>query len=296
MTHPLRLTQARIARYGEFSRLFDEYAPAGTLLETSFWRLHGYGETLIPTLRRWRRGERVMDAGCGFSPLPSLLAERYGVEMWGVDDFGGPDGYWRRNRDLDAFLANNPVKHVLELIGDPAQSTLPGGYFDAIYTKYGIHLTPAPQIPMWRHLGNLLSGKSGSAIYALVVIGFASDGVPAEARDRLREVAAIEDDVARGLARDGAMSDAFWMRLEQERLVRMMSPYLYGALLMHAFGVKAAALADDLRAEAFCLDPSVVTDPSHTGLLEAVYTKRSDSFTQYRHGRRGAVLYTFERA
>jgi hypothetical protein len=259
-----------------------------------YWRNHGFGEFVIPAIRKWRRGEKVLDAGCGYSPLPLYLAETFGVEMWSADDFGGADPFWRRGLDPSSVSRHSKVRHIYEPIGKE-DSSLPAGYFDAVYTKLGIHISPSPQLPMWRHFGSLLSSRRGSSIYVLANIGHLSDGEPSDALNRFDETRRIEDEVATGLAHDGAMPNGFWESLESRLLIRQTSAYLYAAFLAESFGATVAEIPHALRAEPFCSDAGALIDPHYAGLLQSTFTRNAQRLVEFDYGRRTAVLFQFDR-
>lgn len=291
--NPLVLTRAEAATFAWLRDLMEAEEPP--VSHEWHWRNHGFGERVIATSRTWRAGERVLDAGCGYSPLPQFLAQRHGVEMWGADDFGGADPFWRRGQDPARLSERGGVRYVLEPIGK-ADSSLPAGYFDVVYTKLGLHISPAPQWGMWRHFGSLAREGAGASIIVLANIGFATDGYAEDPLGRLDAVSALEDEVREALKRDGRMPDGYWRSLEERLLIRQASAYLYGAFLADAFGVRLASLPDRLRAAQFCCDPSPVVDQHYDGLLQAAFTRDVARLTEYGHGMRTPVLYQFERA
>ena len=126
----------------------------------------------------WVKGERVLDVWAGYSPLPARIQRTYGCEVWAVDDYGlglDSDPFWTRRHDPHAHVAKHPeVKHVLELVGDPSNSSLPTEYFDVIYSVSAIeHVPPSLTPSVWKHMGMLL--KPGGEMLHGVDIGFPSN-------------------------------------------------------------------------------------------------------------------------
>jgi SAM-dependent methyltransferase len=261
------------------------------------WRADSFGEEFIPRMRDWRAGERVLDAGCGFSHLPRRLQKQHGVEAWGADDFGkGPMPYWQRGQDLDGFLAANAsVRYVIELLGDPATSTLPQRYFDVVYSKFGIHFSPPPHADLWRHMELLLSDKPGSEIVVLIPHNHVTNGEPASALERLAHVSAREDEVARRLRSGRPLPDAFWVQLQTELVLDKSSPFLYCGYIASTLGISGFMPDETLRARDFCLNPANLVDPPYKGLLDALFSRRASEAGVYDPGRYTPVAYRVER-
>lgn len=293
MSGSLVLSRAEAATFAWLKKLMADTAVPCHSLEWQ-WRNHGFGELIMPVARDWKKSEKVLDAGCGYSPLPNFLAETFGVEMWSADDFGGDDTFWRRDKDPAGLAKQVRVRHVYEPIGK-IDSSLPSGYFDVVYSKLGLHIAPAPQWSIWRHFAQLLSDRKGSSLYILANIGSLCDGDPASALQRFDDVRRIEDEVAIGLERDGGLPEAWWHDLETKLLLRQTSAYLYAAFLAAAFGIEGVKIPENMRAEAFCCDPGALVDPQYTGLLQATYTRNARRLPEYDHGRITAVLFQFDR-
>lgn len=132
--------------------------------------LKGFEYPWILRARQWKSGEKVLDIGAAYSPLPIHIADSYGCEVWSVDDFGTASGeeFWTRNQNPhDHINANPQVKFVMERLGDPDNSSLPEGYFDCIYSASTLEHVPAELTPaVWRHMDRLLK-PGGSMLHAI---------------------------------------------------------------------------------------------------------------------------------
>ena len=135
--------------------------------------LKGFDYPWIVRARRWREGERVLDVGSGYSPLPSYLAKTYGCEVRAVDDFGttSDEPFWERGRDPRERISAHPeVRCVLERLGDPDTSTLPAGYFDCVYSASTLEHVPNSMLSaVWRHM-DLLLRPGGEMLHAVDLI------------------------------------------------------------------------------------------------------------------------------
>jgi hypothetical protein len=99
--------------------------------------LKGFEYPWILSSRQWKAGDKVLDLGAAYSPLPIHIADTYGCEVWAVDDFGSSsdEDWWQRNQDPQKHIDAYPqVRYVLERLGDPDSSTIPENYFDCIYS------------------------------------------------------------------------------------------------------------------------------------------------------------------
>ncbi len=134
------------------------------------FNLKGFDYPWILTSKTWRRGEKVLDVGGGYSDLPAHIAREYGCEVWVADDFGRDvgDEFWKRNREpLEHILQHPEVKFVLERIGDPRGSSLPPGHFDTVMSASTLeHIPPAAMERVWRHM-DLLLRPGGEMLHAL---------------------------------------------------------------------------------------------------------------------------------
>ena len=136
----------------------------------SDFNLKGFDYPWILTTRTWRKGERVLDVGAGYSELPRRIATAYECEVWAADDFGRNEEteFWERGRNPEELIANSPdVKYVLERLGDSNASRLPKNYFDCIYSASALEHVPtelAQQV--WSHMDQLLK-PGGEMLHAL---------------------------------------------------------------------------------------------------------------------------------
>lgn len=132
--------------------------------------LKGFEYPWILGSRPWKPGEKVLDIGAAYSPLPIHIADNYGCEVWSVDDFGttSDEEFWMRNQDPQEHIRAHPqVKFVLERLGDPSSSSLPEGYFDCIYSASTLEHVPAQFTrAVWRHMDRLLK-PGGSMLHAI---------------------------------------------------------------------------------------------------------------------------------
>lgn len=122
--------------------------------------LKGFEYAWIVSSRTWKKGDRVLDVGAGYSNLPMYLADTFGCNVWAVDDFGLASGepFWKRHLEPEEHIRSNPqVNFVRERLGDPETSTLEPGSFDAIFSASALEHVPNSQIlPVWKHMDLLL--------------------------------------------------------------------------------------------------------------------------------------------
>jgi SAM-dependent methyltransferase len=136
------------------------------------FNLKGFDYGWVVSSRPWKRGERVLDVGAGYSDLSAHLAQTYGCETWVADDFGSsdPNSFWRRHQDPSEHIEQHPeVKYVLERIGDPEHSSLPVSYFDCIVSVSALEHVPAEAVSrVWAHMDRLLR-PGGEMLHAVDV-------------------------------------------------------------------------------------------------------------------------------
>jgi SAM-dependent methyltransferase len=292
---PLELRRAELARYSTLRAMVAEKR-FGQRVVSNSWRLDQFGDEAAIRLRDWRAGERVLDVGCGFSPLPNWLQKNYGVEAWGVDDFGGgADGHWRRNQDLEAYQRNFPARYVVELVGDPEHSSLPRRAFDCVYSKLGAHLSPPPHDKIWRHMELLLSDKPGSDLVMIAGCGAPAERNPLRGLALLDEVSALEERILERQRAGQPSSTQFWADVHARAAPLALSPFIYSAYVMDVLGVKGE-LPSELRAHAYCLDPDALVDPWHVAARRACYTKDASLLRDIEFGRTFALVLGFRRA
>ena len=126
----------------------------------SDFNLKGFDYPWILSTRTWRKGEKVLDVGAGFSKLPMHIALVHECEVWAVDDFGRSEGsgFWERGRSPEELIEGSPeVKYVLERLGEPERSSLPTSYFDCIYSASALEHVPTELAQnVWIHMDELL--------------------------------------------------------------------------------------------------------------------------------------------
>lgn len=233
--------------------------------------LKGFDYPWILQARRWEPGERVLDIGAGYSPLPAHLAQTYGSEVWAVDDFGirSDEPFWTRGKEpQDHIHANPEVRYVLERLGDPDRSSLPAGSFDCIYSASTLEHVPNDLLgDVWRHM-DLLLRPGGEMLHAVDLI------VPCD----------------RGL-RHWILSWGFEVglpivprRLRIKHARKTARVYLWNAF--EALGLPAPRGHGGLDVIRMALDPEVVSEP-----LEWTFNRMMrDGMTGIRHGRTASLL------
>jgi SAM-dependent methyltransferase len=145
------------------------------------FNLKGFDYPWIIKSRPWKKGERILDVGAAYSPLPIHIAKTYGCEVWVADDFGCSveDSFWLRNQSHEEHIQRNPeIKYVLERLGDPQGSSLPEGYFDCIYSASAIeHVPPSQLRSVFRHMDYLLR-PGGEMLHAVDIALPTNRGLP----------------------------------------------------------------------------------------------------------------------
>lgn len=140
--------------------------------------IKGFDYPWLLTSHVWKEGEKVLDVGPAYSPLPAYLQKNYSCGMWAADDFGSSvgDGFWSRGRSPHEFIESHPeVNYVLERLGDPSKSSLPTGYFDLIYSLSVLEHVPPQFMPsVLKHMDLLL--KPGGEMLHAVDLLFPSNG------------------------------------------------------------------------------------------------------------------------
>jgi SAM-dependent methyltransferase len=138
-------------------------------LELNFG-LKGFDYGWLLGCREWQAGEKVLDVGGAYSPVPIHIQKTWACETWVADDFGMDSGdpFWTRQRSPQSHIQENPqVKYVLERVGDPGHSSLPQGYFDVVYSLSVMeHVPPQFQAAAWQHMASLLK-PGGVLIHAI---------------------------------------------------------------------------------------------------------------------------------
>lgn len=279
-----RLKGAEPARASKLKEFLARAAPMRYFIEQ--WRMDRFCYEAVLNTIQWRPGSRVLDVGYGYSTLPKLLAERHQLEMWAADDVSTGD--WARP---NFHTPQGQVTYVQELVGDPARSKLPTGYFDLVYSKMGVHFSPFPQDIVWRHMASLVKKEPGAAM--IVMAGTASpvEGCPFEAFELLDHIRKLEDRAGNIVAL-GAFDPQFWREVEAFRITRTISPYLYCAYVMNVVGA-TDLIPEDLRAENYLLDPDTLFDPFYIQALNAC-TQRNPDAMKEGFSRTDAFIMCFE--
>lgn len=101
------------------------------------WGIKAHNRPWIDSTGAFQRGERIVEIGGAYSLLPEYLAEKYGVESWIIDDFGGyskETEIWQRWGNPDEWIRQHPgVRYVKKPMGffDPE---IPDNYFDCVFS------------------------------------------------------------------------------------------------------------------------------------------------------------------
>jgi 2-polyprenyl-3-methyl-5-hydroxy-6-metoxy-1,4-benzoquinol methylase len=140
--------------------------------------IKGFDYPWLLTSFDWKPEIKVLDVGPAYSPMPLYLQEKYGCEVWAVDDFGMTvdDEFWQRGNSPKEFISQHPeINYVLERLGNPGTSTLPPNHFDVVYSLSVLEHVPTNIMPaVWRHMDTLL--KPGGEMLHAVDLLFPSNG------------------------------------------------------------------------------------------------------------------------
>jgi hypothetical protein len=244
------------------------------LFNTDF-SLKGFDYPWIVKSHLWKPGEKVLDVGAAYSPLPIHLQNTYGCEMWVADDFGmnSNDPFWTRNASPQEHIARNPnVKFVFERLGDPATSSLPAGYFDVVYSASVLEHVPAQSIrKVWRHLDLLL--KPGGEMLHAIDIPFPSNG-----------------GVKKILFAMGF--DTFHFAFSKEFKARhfLSTPMTCARLAFSELDIQAG-LGNALSALNMALNPVILTESAASGLRRITH----DKMTSFHYSRVGSLMLRFKK-
>ncbi|RPI34141.1 MAG: class I SAM-dependent methyltransferase [Chloroflexota bacterium] len=245
------------------------------IFKTDF-SLKGFDYPWIITSRDWKTGEKVLDVGAAYSPLPMYIQESCGVEMWVADDYGmnSNDPFWTRNASPQEHIAKHPeVKFVVERLGDSDGSALPRGYFDVIYSASVLEHVPYAILPeVWRHMDLLL--KPGGEMLHAVDIPFPSNG-------GLKKVLM------------GLCLDAFNPLIPAGFRLRhfLATPRNYTRLVCSQLGVQPVKM-QDISVLNMVLNPDILTESYAYGLKRIV----KDNMKDYRYQRVGTLLLRFKKS
>jgi SAM-dependent methyltransferase len=255
------------ASLADLSRLY-RYIQQG--LYRAKYGLKGFDYPYIVSARCWKPGERVLDVGAGYSPLPLHLQEQYGSEVWVADDFGMKSGndFWKRqSTPLDHIQQHPQVNYVLERLGDPSTSSLPVGYFDVIYSASALeHVPPTLMAKVWRHMDLLL--KPGGEMLHAIDLPFPSNG-------GLKKVLLSH------------LFDLLYHLVPKKLAFRhcLSTPKTYTRLALSVLGQKPR-LSSDLSVFRMVLDPDILLESYEHGLLRIT----KDGIRDYRYPRVGSLM------
>ena len=260
-----RVVEASLADTGRLFR-FKEAESFGV-----DFTLKGFEYPWIIESRKWRQGDRVLDVGAGYSPLPAHLAEQFGCEVWAVDDFGldSKQPFWARGKDPHAHIRSNPnVTYILERLGEPASSSLMPGSFDVIISASALEHVPDQQMSgVWRHMDLLL--KPGGEMIHAVDLKFQGD---------------------RGLRYilGGEILDLCFVFLPLKAQLRYAraTPRSYLSILGRILGLRRTQRPKGLGVTRMLLEPEVLTDP-----VASTYNRiAKDGLVSKKHTRVTALL------
>jgi SAM-dependent methyltransferase len=134
------------------------------------WGIKGHNYPWILKHGKFSKGQRVLDVGGGYSPLPQVIAERYGSQCWVADDFGVESGEkeWFRKGDRESLKEKYPlVNYVYERIGNIDSKSFERQSFDVIYSVSTLEHIPWRFMPaVFDHMTMLL--KPGGKMFHCV--------------------------------------------------------------------------------------------------------------------------------
>ena len=234
------------------------------------FNLKGFEYPWILSSHSWQKGERVLDVGAAYSLLPIHIQQNYGCETWVIDDFGleSNEPFWTRHKSPHEHIAKYPeVRFVLERLGNPAQSSLPLGYFDVVYSASTLeHVSYALTPQVWKHMDLLL--KPGGEILCAIDLGFPSNG-------GLQKICLA------------LAFDAFYSLLPK-RLRHgnyKLTPKFYTKLVFQTLGI-SYKIGSSLSILNIIINPETLAENYTIGFNRII----KDKMTNYRHGRTNALL------
>lgn len=252
---------------GNLSRLYRYAQDQAYKVDFS---LKGFDYPWLMEHHTWKSGEKVLDVGAAYSPLPIHIQQTYGCEMWVVDDFGtkSGDAFWTRGNSPREHIDSHPeIKYVLERLGDPNESSLLANYFDTIYSISVLEHVPTSLMPaVWHHMDRLL--KPGGEMLHAIDVTFPSNG-------GLKKVLmALAFDAFYSLAPKS---------LRQNHC--LATPKAYARLVLEALGARFP-MGKDMNALNMVLNPDILTEAINYGLLRIT----KDRMLDYRYQRVGTLL------
>jgi hypothetical protein len=269
-----RLTLYRLieATLGDLTRLYPYKQQDAFRADFS---LKGFDYPWILSSHSWQPGEKVLDVGAAYSPLPIHIQETFKCEMWVADDYGlkSNDPFWARNASPQEYIASHPqIKYVLERLGDPATSSLPLSYFDLIYSASTLEHVPYELSPsVWRHMDALL--KPGGEMLHAIDIPFPSNG-------GLKKIL-----MAIGF-------DALYAFLPYKFKLKhfLATPKVYTRLVFQELGINEK-LGKELSVLNMVHNPDILTESHRFGLNRIV----KDKMTDYRYQRVATLLLRMQK-
>lgn len=112
------------------------------------WGIKAHNRPWIEEVGRFAPGQRVLEVGGAYSLLPKYLGEKYNLEPWIGDDFGGSTdaGMWARWGDPRELPIKYPsVRYVFQPFG-VFSPEYPDRYFDRIFSVSTLEHIPKPVI------------------------------------------------------------------------------------------------------------------------------------------------------
>jgi len=252
---------------GDLTRLY-QYKLEGCF--KADFSLKGFDYPWIIKSHTWRPGEKVLDVGAGYSPLPLHIQQTYVVDMWIVDDYGldSNESFWERNTSPHEYIAKHPeIKFILERLGEVEKSSLPKHYFDVIYSASVLEHVPYSLTPkVWEHMDQLL--KVGGEMIHAIDIPFPSNGgikkiIQVIGFDALIKIIPYNIKLRHHLA----------------------TPKTYVHLVKDAIGIEKKSPIN-LSVLNMVLNPDILTESYAHGLNRIL----KDNITDYRYSRVGTLL------
>lgn len=232
--------------------------------------IKGFDYPWIISSHQWRDGERVLDVGAAYSPMPKYLHDTYGCEAWAVDDFGinSNEPFWGRDGSPHDFVKQHPELHyVMERLGDPEISSLPMDYFDVIYSISALeHIPGHLQAAVWMHMDSLL--KTGGEILHAVDVDFPSNfGLP-------------------GMLKAAVLNTLYWiLPVSIRQKYCLVTPIAYLRLCLAPLGIRLRG-TKSLSILNMALNPDILAQSYEHGLNRI----QKDGNKNYRYHRTGSLL------